>query len=311
MTGAPSPLPRPGGAFARFTAEWLPRVEAALDALLPPPAEDPAVLHEAMRYSLFPGGKRLRPMLALAAAQACGGDVGRALVPAAALELLHTYSLIHDDLPCMDDDDLRRGRPTNHKVYGEAMALLAGDALLTLAFAGAAEGGAEAVAVLARAAGSLGMVGGQAGDILAEGAQRDTLALPKLQWIHDRKTGALITAALEIGWLAGGCTGPGRAALRRYGACIGRAFQIADDVLDVTATAEAMGKTTGKDAAAHKLTYPALLGVAASLACAEELVREALALAPQACAGPGPASTVDAGVQLLQDLALFTVSRQS
>jgi hypothetical protein len=191
-------------ALQRFTALWLPRIEAELDRILPRAEQAPEVLHAAMRYALVPGGKRLRPVLALLGTLATGGDPERALCAACAVELLHTYSLVHDDLPCMDDDDLRRGRPTCHLVYGEAVAVLVGDALLTLALELAAEGGADAVRALARAAGSLGMVGGQAADVLAERApEKGPRDEAKVRWIHERKTAALITAALEVGARAG------------------------------------------------------------------------------------------------------------
>ncbi len=191
------------GPFRSFVAEWAEAVEARLDALLPAAAVAPEQLHQGMRYVMFPGGKRLRPMLALLAARVTGGRPERALDAAAALELLHTYSLVHDDLPCMDDDDLRRGRPTCHQVYGEANALLVGDALLTLALEVVASAGGAAVICLARAAGSLGMVGGQVGDLEAAGRLSEQLSSAErraaLEWIHDRKTGALITASLEVG----------------------------------------------------------------------------------------------------------------
>ncbi len=295
--------------LAAFTQQWLPRIEAELERWLPPEEEMPAELHRAMRYVMFPGGKRLRPVLVLLGAVATGGEPARALGCAAAVELLHTYSLVHDDLPFMDDDDLRRGRPTCHKVFGEAVAVLAGDALLTLAFAAAASGGADAVRVLATAAGSLGMVGGQVLDLAAE--RRSGLALSELQQIHDRKTGALITASLEIGALSGGGSREVLGDLRAYGAALGRAFQIADDCLDVTGDAAALGKNTGQDAAAGKATYPGLLGLDASLAAARQEAERAIALAPTVCralpAGPG----LDSTVGLLQDAALRSAHRRN
>ncbi|MCA8944007.1 MAG: polyprenyl synthetase family protein [Planctomycetes bacterium] len=295
--------------FAAFAAEWTPRVEATLESLVPPAGESPTDLHRAMRHALFPGGKRLRPLLALLAARVTGGDPERALRPGAALELLHTYSLVHDDLPCMDDDDLRRGRPTCHKVFGDAVAVLAGDALLTLAFEIVAEAGAEAVRCLAAAAGSRGMVGGQAADLAAEGSLA-TATLDGLQSIHDRKTGALIVASLEVGAIAGGATFD-REGLRGYGERIGRAFQIADDCLDVTGTAEEIGKPPGSDVGRDKLTYPALIGLEAAQQLARDLANEAAELAPRVVGTAGGAVTLDAGRKLLQDLASRVATRSS
>lgn len=297
--------------FAPFAEGLRPRIEEALDDLLPAADVAPATLHAAMRYSMFPGGKRLRPLLALLACRVTGGDLERALRPACGLELLHTYSLIHDDLPCMDDDDLRRGRPTCHRQFGEAMAVLAGDALQTLAFAAVAEAGGAAVAALARASGSDGMVGGQVGDIEAEGAAAARATLEQLQWIHDRKTGALITASLEVGALAGGGSTERLDELRAYGELLGRAFQIADDCLDVIGDAAAIGKSPGQDAAAGKLTYPALIGLDASLAMAQELCQRAAALAPEIAAGTVPRTGLDEEIFLLQDTALRLAARKS
>jgi geranylgeranyl diphosphate synthase type II len=281
---------------AAYLAARAREVDAALDAALPPETAPPQTLHRAMRYSVFAGGKRIRPVIALAAAEAVlGGEVAatRAAMPVAvALELIHTYSLIHDDLPAMDDDDLRRGRPTSHKVFGEAAAILAGDALLTEAFlvltdAAAPAGVAAdvhagrclaAAAEIARAAGAAGMVGGQMADLEGEGR---TLGLAEVDFIHLRKTAALIAAAAVAGGLVVGADAPRAAALRRFGVAAGHAFQIADDVLDVEGEAAAMGKGTGGDAAAGKSTYPAVLGVAAAKARAAALAEEAVAaLAP-------------------------------
>jgi geranylgeranyl diphosphate synthase type II len=300
MTTASSP-------FAEFSKRWLPAVESALEAVLPAPTTPPAVLHRAMRHAMFPGGKRLRPMCAMLAAQVSGGDPSAAVRPAAALELLHTYSLVHDDLPCMDDDDLRRGRPTCHVVFGEANALLAGDALLTLAFEIVAEGGSEAVRALARAAGSLGMVGGQVGDLAAEAAV-SPVDLAGLEWIHDRKTGALIVASFEIGLFAGSGDRRVHEPLVAYGRALGRAFQVVDDILDCTASAEQLGKAANKDAARGKATYPGLLGIEGARQAAALLAAEAAAQAETIASRIG-GTALETHRALLEDLALSTVAR--
>lgn len=306
----------PHAPFAAFCAQWGPAVEQALRDLLPPTDAAPARLHEAMHYALFPGGKRLRPMLVLLGCQAAGGDPRRALRAAAALECLHTYSLVHDDLPCMDDDDLRRGRATCHRVYGEALALLAGDALLTLAFEGAASAGGAAVVELARAAGSLGMVGGQVEDLAVEGDVQQH-SLDRVQWIHDHKTGALITASLLVGAHAardGDLPEAVAAPLRSYGERLGRAFQIADDCLDLTGTAQELGKKPLADVALGKLTWPAMIGLEPSLAAARSLAAEAMALAPRVTAAAsalcGGGAALDAACALLQDVASYAVERR-
>ncbi len=245
----------------------LERLLPLLQAVLTSPFQDgeAARLGEAARYSLEAGGKRVRPVLCLLAAEAVGGTDEQALPGALALEYIHTYSLIHDDLPAMDDDDLRRGRPTNHKVFGEGHAILAGDALLTEAFGVLASSNldpsrrAEALVLLAQAAGWRGMAGGQALDL--EGEKLSSYDLDHLRLIHRLKTGALLRASLEIGAVLGGATPADRLALRAYGEAIGLAFQIQDDILDTTATERAMGKRTGKDAAKGKITYPSLLGL--------------------------------------------------
>lgn len=294
-----------GALFKAFAAEWSQQVEETLEELLPGKETQPADLHEAMRYAVFPGGKRLRPMLVLLAAKVTGGDPSKVLRPAAAVELVHCYSLVHDDLPCMDDDDLRRGRPTCHKRFGEAMAVLVGDALLTLAFEAMAEGGVEAVSTLARAAGSQGMVGGQAADMAAEAHGAGAVsAVDDVAWIHDHKTGALITACLEVGALAGGGSRETLAALREYGRLCGRAFQIADDCLDMTATPADLGKAPGQDQSQNKLTWPAAIGLSASLAEARHLAASAADLAPAI-------APLDSDTALLQDVALYTVTRGS
>lgn len=230
--------------------------------------ESRADLYDAMLYSLLAGGKRLRPVLALETCRMCGGDVNTALPFACAVEMIHTYSLIHDDLPCMDDDDLRRGRPTNHKVYGEATAVLAGDALLTAAFETIAEHGTalsaeralEASACLGRAAGARGMVGGQALDMAGEG---HSLALSEVEELQRLKTGALIAAAAEIGCIVAGGGEQEREAVRRYAQLLGLAFQIRDDMLDVDGDEAKLGKPIGSDAANEKVTFVSLKGIEA------------------------------------------------
>ncbi len=240
-------------------------------------------LLEAMRYSLLAGGKRLRPVLALAACEAVGGPLEAAMGFACAMEMIHTYSLVHDDLPCMDDDDLRRGRPTNHRVYGEAIATLAGDALLTDAFWMLAKPPAAStgvppsallatVAELAEAAGSAGMVAGQAIDLLGEGR---TLTIEELEYLHRRKTGALFVAAVRGGARLGGASEDQLGALEAYARALGLAFQVIDDILDVEASTEQMGKRTGKDVAHGKNTYPALIGLDKSWELARDLERRA------------------------------------
>jgi geranylgeranyl diphosphate synthase type II len=234
-----------------------------------------------MSHALMAGGKRLRPVLTIAACEACGGREEQVLEPAAALEMIHTYSLIHDDLPAMDDDDLRRGRPTVHRAFGEAEAILAGDGLHTLAFEilGTRPEGpefamrrTEAVALVARSAGVEGMVGGQVADL--EGGE-DKVDAAGLDWIHRHKTGALIAASAELGAIHAGADKISRAALFRYGLTLGLAFQIADDILDCTSTAEQLGKTPGKDLRDGKATYPALFGLDASREEARRLADEA------------------------------------
>ena len=258
-----------------------------------------------MRYALLGGGKRLRPVLALAACEAVGGDPDAVLPVACALEMIHTYSLIHDDLPCMDDDALRRGRPTAHVAFGEALAVLAGDALLTEAFAllaRTAEGSRRprrllrAAREIAEAAGARGMVAGQAADIAAEGADAD-LAL--VEFIHVRKTGALLLAAVRSGGLVGGATAAQLRRLTRYGECLGLAFQIADDILDVEAPTARTGKSEGRDRERRKATFPAVLGLPAAKARARELRDGALA----AMGG------FDARAELLRALVRFVVDR--
>ena len=253
-------------------------LESALDAYLPDKETLPARLHEAMRYSVFAGGKRIRPVLMMAACEAVGGDPQTVLPAACAIEMIHSYSLIHDDLPSMDDDDFRRGQPTSHKVYGEAQAILAGDALLTEAFillsnpdvwgAVPVERQREAIHLLARSSGSRGMVGGQVVDMQSEGQEVD---LPTLEYIHTHKTGALILAAIETGAILAGAGQIQQRALCRYGEAAGLAFQVADDILDIVANQEQLGKDVGSDLQRGKVTYPALLGLDGARERAREL----------------------------------------
>jgi len=241
----------------------------------------PPVIAEAMGYSILAGGKRLRPILAMATYEVCGGKAEDIVPCASALEVIHTYSLIHDDLPAMDDDDLRRGRPTSHKVFGEAMAILAGDALLTEAFLmvldtdGKAGRGAllDAIRELASASGVRGMVGGQVQDIISEGAEPDP---DTLDYIHAHKTGALIAASVRLGGIVAGADEKTMEALTAYGRNLGHAFQIVDDVLDVEGDSEVLGKPTGSDREKKKMTYPALYGVEESMRRAGELIDDAL-----------------------------------
>ncbi len=262
----------------RETAE---KVEARLNDLLPAEDIPPTTIHKAMRYSVFAGGKRIRPLLCLEAARACGADPQVALNAACALETLHTYTLIHDDLPCMDNDDLRRGRPTSHKVFGEGIAVLAGDALLTEAFAMLAKVPVNArydvkdyVAELAYRSGSINLVGGQVLDLEGEGRE---LTLDELRAIHLGKTSALITAAVRLGGMAAGCTQEQLDALTSYGGDLGLAFQIIDDILDVTSSPDVLGKSIGKDAKERKATYPAIVGMDKARAEARELTASARA----------------------------------
>lgn len=258
------------------------RVNAALEKYVVQGPDCPPRLQAAMSYSLLSGGKRLRPVLVLLACEACGGDPEAALPAACALEMVHTYSLIHDDLPAMDDDDLRRGRPTNHKVFGEALAILAGDALLTLAFELVAnevqppEIAAACCADLANAAGAIGMVAGQVVDLEAEDS--GAASLEQLEGIHRRKTGRLLCSALTMGARIAKADVDTLSRLREYGLDIGLAFQITDDLLDVRGNADKIGKGVNKDAALGKLTYPSLLGQAASEQRAEALIARACEL---------------------------------
>ena len=267
-----------------YLKEKIALVDTALEQYLPREEERPRSIHKAMRYSVFAGGKRVRPVLMLAACEAVGGLVAKAMPTACAMEMIHTYSLIHDDLPAMDDDDFRRGRPTNHKVFGEAIAILAGDGLLTEAFKllsnprfTGSTNPATTLAVIqeiAVCAGTYGMVGGQVVDMESEG--KPEMDLPTVQYIHTHKTGALIKASVVAGALLGGADQQQLAAIRRYGEAAGLAFQIADDILDIEGTTEEIGKDAGSDEARGKATYPAVMGLAAAKQEAQAMMDEAM-----------------------------------
>jgi len=255
------------------------KIDRALDRYLPKANTKPATLHKAMRYSLFAGGKRLRPILCLAAAEACRGNVDDALPLACALECIHTYSLVHDDLPSMDNDDFRRGRPTCHKVFGEGIAVLAGDALLTIAFEIVSKAKPAArydtstlLREIAVAAGSQKLIAGQVADLEAEGkhVRRD-----QLQFIHENKTAAILKSSVRLGAMSANAEAKKLSAITRLGQRLGVAFQIIDDILDVTQTSEILGKSAGKDVAAKKATYPAVIGLDKSRAEARRLTRQA------------------------------------
>jgi geranylgeranyl diphosphate synthase type II len=266
-----------------YMAERTRAVDEALGRFLPAESAPPETLHRAMRYSVFAGGKRLRPVLVIAGAEAVGGRADDVMPTACAVEMIHTYSLIHDDLPAMDNDDFRRGVPTSHKVFGEAIAILAGDALLTLAFRLLADNAPhgpdgsrklhDVLVEIADAAGSAGMVGGQVADIESEGKK---VGAETVDYIHTHKTAALIRASIRAGASLAGATEAQLSALSVVGRNLGLAFQIVDDILDVTATTEELGKTAGKDRAQQKATYPAVHGIEASRSRAAALVTEAL-----------------------------------
>jgi geranylgeranyl diphosphate synthase type II len=292
--------------LAEYMAAEQKAVDAALNRWVPREDQNPATIHRAMRYSLFAGGKRIRPLLAIAAAQAVSDAPVGIESCACALEMIHTYSLIHDDLPALDNDDLRRGRPTCHKVFGDAMAILAGDALLTLAFEVLAkldqtEGSCriELVRELATASGTVdGMIGGQVNDIEGEG-KHPTARL--LESIHRAKTGALLRASVRMGGIYAGAAADQLAALTGFGEHVGLAFQMVDDILDVEQSSEALGKTAGKDAAQKKITFPAVYGIERSREMAEEERLAAhLALQP-----------FDGRAQRLRELADLIVRRQT
>jgi geranylgeranyl diphosphate synthase type II len=309
MVPAAPPVAR---SLSAALAESRERIDAALHERTQFGPGCPANLAEAIRYSLLAPGKRLRPTLVLWSAAACGCPVESALPAACAVEMIHTYSLVHDDLPAMDDDDLRRGRPTCHKVYGEANAILVGDALLALAFETLARGVRPAttatacIAALAVAAGATALVGGQADDLAGAAANKVPLAqapvgneLSALESIHRRKTGAMFVVSLQLGGLLAGAEPRHQEALEEYGRRLGLAFQIADDLLDVSGDEASLGKRVGKDSAHGKLTFPGVLGIAESRKYAEQLIDEA-------CAALEP---VGSAAQPLIDLARFVLER--
>lgn len=256
-------------------------VNRALDSYLPKETTKPATIHKAMRYSIFAGGKRMRPTLCLAAAEACNGNEEDAMPLACAVECVHTYSLIHDDLPAMDNDDYRRGKLTNHKVFGEGIAILAGDALLTQAFeiAAKAKGWAryshqQIVLELTDASGSQQLIAGQVADLEGEGKK---LSADELKYIHERKTSALLSCSARLGGMSANCSPVQLEALTSFGYNVGLAFQIIDDILDITQTSEQLGKTAGKDTAAQKATYPSIVGLEKSRRIAKQLTEKAFA----------------------------------
>lgn len=292
-----------------YLKERIALVDQALDHYLPAEEKRPQSIHKAMRYSVFAGGKRVRPILMLAACDAVGGRIEQAMPAACAMEMIHTYSLIHDDLPAMDDDDFRRGRPTNHKVFGEAIAILAGDGLLTEAFKLLSDislavdvDSNNRIAVIheiATCAGTLGMVGGQVVDMESEG--KPEMDLPTVQYIHTHKTGALIKASVVAGALMGGADPQQLAAIRRYGKAAGLAFQIADDILDIEGTTEEIGKDAGSDEARGKATYPAVIGLTAAK-------QEAIAMMNEAFEALEP---FGAAAEPLREIARYIVERKN
>ena len=293
--------------ITNYLARRAVEVNTRLESLVPSEMTPPRQLHTAMRYSLLAGGKRLRPILVLAAGEAFGAAAEDLMPAACAIEMIHTYSLIHDDLPAMDNDDLRRGRPTCHKEFGEAVAILAGDALLTQAFLALAsdssgrdpERQVRVIREIATAAGTVdGLIGGQMADIESEGKEVEP---PMLEYIHRSKTGAIISASVVVGGIIAGASDEQIDKLRAYGERIGLAFQIADDILDVISTSEQLGKTPGKDQASHKATYPAIHGINASDARAGALVDEAVKII----------SSLGLQTHALEEMARFIIARKS
>lgn len=283
MPGSKPLNPVPSNAFdlRAFLVTRTEAVNRALDRFLPAATTPPATIHKAMRYSLFAGGKRMRPALCLAAAAACGGTEASAMPLACAVECIHTYSLVHDDLPAMDDDDYRRGKLTNHKVFGEGIAVLAGDALLTQAFEIAAQCRGwhryphrQIILEVASASGSLQLIAGQVADLEAEGKKSSAT---QLRYIHERKTSALLCCSVRLGGMSANCTAAQLKALTDFGYHVGLAFQVIDDILDVTQTSETLGKTAGKDTRAQKATYPSIVGLEKSRKIAADLTDKAFA----------------------------------
>ena len=273
------PIPHSVFNLGQFLESRIKTINRALDRFLPRASTNPATIHKAMRYSLFAGGKRLRPILTLAAAEACGGKNGAALPLACAMECIHTYSLVHDDLPSMDNDDFRRGRATCHKVFGDGIAILAGDALLTIAFEIATHAtptrrysSADILREISVAAGSRKLIAGQVADLEAEGEKASG---EKLRYIHENKTAAMITTSLRLGAMSANADARKVRAITQFGRNLGLAFQVIDDILDVTQTTETLGKSAGKDAASQKVTYPAVIGLEASRAEAMRLTKAA------------------------------------
>ena len=282
MPGSPNKQAKPNSfSLNRYLDRSFKRVNAALNRHLPKASAKPKTLHESMRYSMFAGGKRLRPILCMAAAEACGGRASDSLILGSAVECIHTYSLIHDDLPGMDDDDLRRGMPTNHVVYGEGIAVLAGDALLTLAFELANQAKPTKrykqngfVGELAKTAGHAQLIAGQVADLEGEGMP---VSRAQLRYIHERKTSALLTCSVRLGGMSANATPRQLQALPDFGYYVGLAFQVIDDILDVTLSSEQLGKTANKDVAVQKATYPSVVGLAKSQKIAAKLTAKAYA----------------------------------
>jgi len=279
-------------------------VDRALDRFLPKEEVAPSTIHKAMRYSLFAGGKRLRPILCLAAAEACGGKISDALPLACAMECLHTYSLVHDDLPSMDNDDFRRGRATCHKVFGEGVAILAGDALLTIAFEIAARAKptrrysmTQIIREIASAAGSRKLIAGQVADLEAEGQPADRSLV---RYIHENKTAAMLTTSVRLGAMSANAEAKKLSAMTKFGRSLGLAFQVIDDILDVTQTSEKLGKSAGKDVAAHKATYPAVIGLDASRAEARRLTN----------ASQGALTSFGREAERLREIANYLLERE-
>jgi geranylgeranyl diphosphate synthase type II len=291
--------------FRNYLKNKQSEVDKALDSHLPAKEAKPGVIHESMRYSALAEGKRIRPILCLASCEALGGNTGEALPFACALEMIHTYSLVHDDLPCMDDDDFRRGRPTNHKVYGEAIAVLAGDALLTLAFEIMSKAKdvppnirIQVIEEVASGSGTFGLVGGQVADLTYQGK---TIQPEDLEFIHLNKTARLIQASVKAGAMLANASPEAVEAMSQYGKYLGLAFQITDDLLDVLGNAEKMGKAVRKDADLSKSTYPGLFGIENSKRMAEDSIQKAL----------DAVSFLKSRGQILEAIARLVQTRQS